>query len=41
MRHGNKPSAGALIDKEIQDEEAAMLRRKSDAMARRKSESSY
>ncbi|KAG7285864.1 hypothetical protein NEMBOFW57_008158 [Staphylotrichum longicolle] len=39
MMHGNKPSPGAIIDKEIQDEEEAMLRRKSNASARKKSES--
>lgn len=26
--HGNKPSRGAEIDKEIQDEEEAMLKKK-------------
>lgn len=39
MMHGNKPSPGAIIDKEIQEEEEAMLRRKSNASARKKSES--
>ncbi|KAK4118493.1 hypothetical protein N657DRAFT_659562 [Parathielavia appendiculata] len=30
--HGNKPHKGAIIDKEIQQEEAEQLRKKGDAM---------
>ncbi|KAJ4288703.1 hypothetical protein N0V88_007237 [Collariella sp. IMI 366227] len=34
--HGNKPSKGAMIDKELQEEDEAMLRRKGDAMTGKK-----
>jgi hypothetical protein len=31
--HNNKPSKGAIIDKELQEEDERMLRKKGDAMA--------
>lgn len=34
--HGNQPSKGALIDKELQEEDEAILRRKQDATAGKK-----
>ena len=34
--HGNKPAKGAVIDKELQEEDEAMLRKKGDSMAGKK-----
>lgn len=34
--HGNKPSRGAQIDKELQEEEQAILAKKGDAMPGKK-----
>lgn len=34
--HGNKPHRGAIIDKELQDEDEAMLKKKGDAMTGKK-----
>lgn len=34
--HGNKPAKGAVIDKELQEEEEALLKKKADAMAGKK-----
>jgi hypothetical protein len=36
IAHGNKPSRGAEIDKELQEEDEAILRKKGDAMAGKK-----
>ncbi|KAL2141641.1 hypothetical protein VTI28DRAFT_2135 [Corynascus sepedonium] len=34
--HGNAPARGAIIDKELQEEDEAVLRKKNDAMAGKK-----
>lgn len=34
--HNNEPSKGAMIDKELQEEDEAALRKKNDAMAGKK-----
>ncbi|KAK4243416.1 hypothetical protein C7999DRAFT_36248 [Corynascus novoguineensis] len=34
--HGNAPARGAIIDKELQEEDEAVLRKKGDAMAGKK-----
>jgi hypothetical protein len=34
--HGNKPAKGAFIDKELQEEDEAMLRKKGDSMTGKK-----
>ncbi|KAK4034188.1 hypothetical protein C8A01DRAFT_18976 [Parachaetomium inaequale] len=34
--HGNKPAKGAVIDKELQEEDEAMLRKKGDSMPGKK-----
>ena len=36
IAHGNKPSRGAEIDKELQEEDEAILRKKGDAMPGKK-----
>ncbi|KAJ9133499.1 hypothetical protein NKR19_g9022 [Coniochaeta hoffmannii] len=36
IAHGNKPSRGAEIDKELQEEDEAILRKKGDALAGKK-----
>jgi hypothetical protein len=34
--HGNVPSKGAMIDKELQEEDEAMLRKKRDSLTGKK-----
>jgi hypothetical protein len=34
--HGNKPHKGAIIDKELQEEDEALLRKKGDAKTGKK-----
>jgi hypothetical protein len=34
--HGNRPSRGALVDRDLQEEDEAILKKKNDAMTGKK-----